>query len=112
MTIFNSHLNNSDSLKQYEAEEIDGTSLDIKESFNFVQPSCPNIDEDGKFEDFTCFDYLEDTVLTKQETSTTTTRASTDAAIPPMHIAIFSGLGAALFLVIIAIVIYKIRKGK
>ena len=78
-------------MKQYEAEEIDGTSLDIKESFNFVQPSCPNIDEDGKFEGFTCFDYLEDTVRTKQETSTTTTRASTDAAIPPMHIAIFSG---------------------
>ena len=101
---------NSGPLKRYEAEKINGTSLNIKETFNFLQPSCPNM-KDGTFKDFTCFDYLEDTVRTKEETTTNTPMTTPPPeAIPSSHIAIMSGFGAAIFLVIIAIVIYKIRQ--
>ena len=106
------YLGSANSKQQYEAEEIklDGTSLSITEKFNFFQPSCPNIDKDGDFEDFNCFDYLEDTVRTKEETTTNSPPTTPPEVIPPSHIAIMSGFGAAIFLVIIAIVIYKIRQ--
>ena len=50
-------------------------------------------------------------MTTETATVATTTTAPTEA-IPKTQIAIFSGLGAAFFVIIIAIVIYKIRKGK
>ena len=50
--------------------------------------------------------------MTKEETTTRATTAVPDKAIPKTQIVIFAGLGSAFFLVIIAIVIYKIRKGK
>ena len=55
---------------------------------------------------------MEDTVMSKEETTTQPPETAATEAIPKMQIAVFSGLGAAFFLVIIAIVIYKIRKGK
>ena len=106
--------------QQYEAEWINGTSLfwidgkqlEIKEQFNFDQPSCPNTTDSESFSSFTCFDYMEDTVMTKEETTTPVQQTASTVVVPTMHIAIFSGLGAAFFLVIIAVVIYKIKKGK
>ena len=106
--------------QQYEAEWINGTSLfwidgkqlEIKEQFNFDQPSCPNTTDSESFSSFTCFDYTKDTVMTREVTTTPTTKPTTTVAIPTEHIAIISGLGAAVVLVLIAIVIYKIKKGK
>ena len=117
LIISNNSENQNRDIQQYRAEEIgrDGSSSEFEEEFeefNFLQPSCPNTDKDGKFASFTCFDYLEDTVMTKEETTTRATTAVPDKAIPKTQIAIFAGLGSAFFLVIIAIVIYKIRKGK
>ena len=119
-------MNNSDSgskdhTQQYEAEWINGSStfwdddgkqIEIKELFNFDQPSCPNITDGGNFSDFTCFDYMEDTVMTREVTTTEAQKEMTTVAVPMTQIAIFSGLGAAFFLVIIAVVVYKIKKGK
>ena len=50
--------------------------------------------------------------MTKEVTTTKIPETASTVAVPTMHIAIFSGLGAAFFLVIIAVVIYKIKKGK
>ena len=118
-------MNNSDSgskdhTQQYEAEWINGSStfwnddgqIKIKELFNFDQPSCPNTDDGASFSSFTCFDYMEDTVMTREVTTTEAQKSTTTVAIPMTQIAIFSGLGAAFFLVIIAVVVYKIKKGK
>ena len=55
---------------------------------------------------------MEDTVMTKAETTTTIPETASTVEIPTTHIAIFSGLGAAFFLVIIAVIVYKIKKGK
>ena len=50
--------------------------------------------------------------MTKEVTTTEAQKPATTVAIPTTHIAIFSGLGAAFFLVIIVVVVYKIKKGK
>ena len=50
--------------------------------------------------------------MTKEVTTTEAQKSATTVAVPKEHIAIFSGLGAAFFLVIIAVIIYKIKKGK
>ena len=55
---------------------------------------------------------MTDTVMTRAVTTTEAPKTTSTVAIPTEHIAIISGLGAAVVLVLIAIVIYKIKKGK
>ena len=55
---------------------------------------------------------MKDTVMTREVTTTPLPKTTSTVAIPTEHIAIISGLGAAVVLVLIGIVIYKIRKGR
>ena len=71
----------SDSLQQYEAEWINGTSLEITEKFDFDRPSCPKT-----FSKFKCFNYLEDTIMTTTRTTTTTPEPPATVRVPPQEI--------------------------
>ena len=71
----------SDSLQQYEAEWINGTSLEITEKFDFDRPSCPKT-----FSKFKCFNYLEDTIMTTTRTTTTTPEDPITEAVPLQEI--------------------------
>lgn len=75
----------SDSLQQYEAEWINGTSLEITERFDFDRPSCPKMTDPAPFKDFKCFDYLEDTIMTTTRTTTTTPEPPPTVAVPPQE---------------------------
>ena len=71
----------SDTVHKYEAEWINGTSLEKTEKFDFDRPSCPKT-----FSDFKCFNYLEDTIMTTTRTTTTTPEPPATVRVPPQEI--------------------------
>ena len=76
----------SNSLQQYEAEWMNGTSLEISEKFDFDRPGCPNTKNGQPFKDFKCFDYLEDTIMTTTRRTTTTELPPVTVRVPPQEI--------------------------
>ena len=72
----------SNSLQQYEAEWMNGTSLEISEKFDFDRPGCPSTKNGQPFEDFKCFDYLEDTIMTTTKKTTTTQPPPVTVRVP------------------------------
>ena len=76
----------SGSLRQYEAEWINGTRLGITEMFDYDRPSCPKMTDSAPFKDFKCFDYLEDTIMTTTRTTTTTPEDPITEAVPLQEI--------------------------
>ena len=76
----------SNSLQQYEAEWINGTSLNISEKFNFDRPSCPNLSSNAAFKDFKCFDYLADTIMSTTKLTTQTEPPPTTVRVPEQEI--------------------------
>lgn len=94
--------------QQYQVEWINGTSLAITEAFNFVQPSCPNMNSGEPFADFQCFDYKKDTIRTITSTTEPPTTTAVTVRVPIQHIAIISGLGGATTIVLLGIIVYKI----
>ena len=76
----------SNSLQQYEAEWMNGTSLEISEKFDFDRPGCPNTKNGQPFKDFKCFDYLKDTIMTTTRRTTTTQPPPVTVRVPPQEI--------------------------